>query len=269
MYGIVIAFQRYRPTVGIAGSPWVGLDNFRRLFSDPYFPRSLRNTLVISFLTLIFSFPVPIFFALILNEVKVSWFKRTVQTITYMPHFISMVIVCSIIHVFCASEGLFNQVVGFFGIESTEALLGKKELFYPIYILSGIWQEFGWSSIIYLAALAGIDVEQYDAAKIDGASRMQQMRHITLPGLLPTISMLLILKVGSLLSVGYEKILLLYNELTYEVADVLATYNFRKAINGGEYSFSTALGLFNSVVNVILIVTANKASKKMGQSGIF
>lgn len=269
MYGLVIAFQDFRPARGIAGSKWVGLYHFKRLFSDVYFPRSLRNTLCISVLTLVFSFPVPIIFALILNECKISWFKRTVQTVTYMPHFISLVVVCGLVSTFCSSEGLINQILGFVGIESKESLLTKPELFYLIYILSGIWQNFGWDSIIYLATLSGIDVEQYEAAKIDGAGRLQQMRYITLPGLVPTASMLLILKVGGLLSVGYEKILLLYNELTYEVADVLSTYNYRKGLISGEYSYSAALGLFNSVVNIILIVTANKLSKKAGQSGIF
>lgn len=269
MYGVLIAFQDYRPTRGIQDSEWVGLKHFVRLFSDIYFPRALRNTLSISVLSLIFSFPFPIFFALLLNEVKVSWFKRTVQTVTYMPHFISLVVVCGLVRTFCASEGLFNQMVGWIGVESREALLGNKNLFYPIYILSGVWQNFGWNSIIYLAALAGIDVEQYEAAKIDGASRIQQMRFITFPGLVPTISMLLILQMGSMLSVGYEKILLLYNDLTMEVADVLSTYNYRKGLVLQEFSYSTALGLFNSVVNIILIVSSNKISKKIGQSGLF
>ncbi|MBR4060937.1 MAG: sugar ABC transporter permease [Lachnospiraceae bacterium] len=269
MYGLVIAFQKFRPARGIAGSEWVGLYHFERLFSDVYFPRSLRNTLLISVLTLIFSFPIPIIFALILNECRVSWFKRIIQTVTYMPHFISLVVICGLVSTFCSSEGLVNQILEFVGIESKESLLTKPELFYAIYILSGIWQNFGWDSIIYLATLSGIDVEQYEAAKIDGAGRLQQMRYITLPGLIPTASMLLVLKIGGLLSVGYEKILLLYNDLTLEVADVLSTYNYRKGLVDGEYSYSTALGLFNSVVNIILIVMANKLSKKAGQSGIF
>jgi len=272
MYGIVIAFQRYRPTAGIAGSPWVGFDNFVRFFQDPYFGRLLRNTLSISVLTLIFSFPAPIVLALLLNEVKVSWFKRTVQTITYMPHFISVVIVCCLITTFCSSGGMFNSVIEFFGGERS-ALLSRPELFYPIYIGSGIWQSVGWNSIIYLATLAGIDQEQYEAARVDGASRLQQMIYITLPGLIPTASMLLILQIGSLLSVGYEKIILLYNPLTYEVSDVISTYLYRKSFDIGistaDYSYSTAIGLFNSVINIILLVVANKLSKKAGQSGLF
>lgn len=268
MYGVVIAFQRFRVTAGISKSPWVGFYQFERLFSDPYFFRALRNTLNISLLSLLFNAPAPIILALLLNEVKVGWFKKTVQTITYIPHFISLVVVCSLINLFCYSGGLFNTIIEFFGGERT-SLMSNPSYFIPIYILSGVWQSIGWNSIIYLAALAGIDVAQYEAAKIDGASRLQQMCYITLPGLLPTASMLLILQIGSLLNVGYEKILLLYNELTYEVADVISTYVYRKGLIDQDYSFSTALGLFNSVVNLILLILANKIIKKAGQSGLF
>lgn len=268
MYGVVMAFQEYRPQVGIAGSPWVGLEQFRNFFKDPYFFRVLRNTLSISILSLIFSFPCPIILALLLNEIKVSWFKRTVQTISYMPHFISLVVVCGLINRFCESGGLFNDIIAFFGGER-RGLLSNGDYFYAIYIISGIWQSVGWSSIIYLAALSGIDMEQYDAAKVDGAGRIRQMIHITLPGILPTISMLLILNIGSLLGVGYEKILLLYQPLTYEVADVISTYVYRRGIEQASYSYSTAVSLFNSVINLILLVSANKISKKLGQSGLF
>ena len=268
MYGIVIAFQKFRPTLGIANSPWVGLKHFKSFFTDPYFGRILRNTFTISFLSLIFGFPAPILFALLLNEVKVKWFKKTVQTITYMPHFISLVVICGLVTTFCQSNGLFNDIIALFGGER-EHLLLNKNLFYPIYVLSGIWQGMGWSSIIYLAALAGIDQEQYEAAKIDGASRLQQMRYITLPGLLPTVSMLLILNLGSILNVGHEKVMLLYQPLTYEVADVIGTYVYRRGLISGEYSYSTAVGLFNSVVNLVFLVVSNKISKKLGQSGLF
>lgn len=268
MYGIVIAFQKFRPTLGIANSPWVGLKHFKTFFTDPYFGRILRNTFTISFLSLIFGFPAPILFALLLNEVKVKWFKKTVQTITYMPHFISLVVICGLVTTFCQSNGLFNDIIALFGGER-ENLLLNKNLFYPIYVLSGIWQGMGWSSIIYLAALAGIDQEQYEAAKIDGASRLQQMRYITLPGLLPTVSMLLILNLGSILNVGHEKVMLLYQPLTYEVADVIGTYVYRRGLISGEYSYSTAVGIFNSVVNLVFLVVSNKISKKLGQSGLF
>lgn len=268
MYGILIAFKRYRPSLGIMESKWVGLKYFRQFFRDPYCWRLFRNTLSISFLNLLFGFPAPIIFALLLNEVRVKKFKKTVQTISYMPHFISMVVVCGMITSFCASDGLFNNIIELFGGERSNLLMNKN-LFYPIYVVSDIWKNLGWDSIIYLAALSGIDQEQYEAAKIDGANRLQQMFHITLPGIMPTVSMLLVLRIGSLLSVGYEKIILLYQPTTYEVADVISSYVYRRGLQSGEFSYGTAVGLFNSIVNIILLLTANKVSKKMGQSGLF
>ena len=267
MYGLIIAFQRYRPALGFK-SPWVGFYNFTRFLEDINFWRVFKNTLLISFYNILFTFPAPIILALLLNEVKCSWFKRTVQTVTYLPHFVAMVVVCGLVHQFCQSDGLINDVIALFGGERTNLLI-KDEMFYPIYILSDIWKEIGWSSIIYLATLAGLDQEQYEAAKIDGESRLKQMRFITLPGLTPTISMLLILKIGQVLSVGREKILLLYNEMTYDVADVVSTNVYRKGLLDADYSYSTAIGLFDSIINIILLVTANKISKKLGQSGLF
>ncbi len=268
MYGIVIAFQKYRTSAGISGSPWVGLYNFQRFFKDINFWRVLRNTFTISMLSIVFAFPAPILLALLLNEVRSKWLKRTVQTITYMPHFIALVIVCSIIHSFCQTNGAINDIIAAFGGERLN-MLSVKGLFYPIYILSGIWQNIGWDSIIYLAALSGIDQEQYEAARVDGAGRIRQMISITLPGIMPTISMLLVLKLGHVLSVGYEKILLLYNPMTYEVADVISTYVYRKGMIDTDFSYATAIGLFNSVINIFFLLTANKLSKKMGQSGLF
>lgn len=268
MYGIVIAFQRFRPNLGIAGSKWVGLNNFKRFFSDPSFFRVLKNTFSISFLSIIFSFPMPIILALLLNEVKVSWFKRSVQTVTYMPHFISMVVMCGLVSSFCQTNGVFNDIIVFFGGERTNLLLNSK-LFYPIYILSDIWQEVGWGSIIYLSAISGIDQEQYEAAKIDGANRIQQLLYITLPGLLPTISMMLVLRLGQVLTVGYEKILLLQNSLNSNVSTVISVFVYQKGLISGDYSYSTAVSLFNSVVNIVFLLVANKMSKKMGQSGLF
>lgn len=268
MYGIVIAFQRYRPTLGIARSKWVGLDNFARFFTDPSFFKVVKNTFVISGLSVLFSFPMPVILALMLNEVKVSWFKRTVQTITYMPHFISMVVMCALVTSFCQMNGTINDIIVFFGGERSNLLLNRN-LFYPIYIISDIWQGVGWGSIIYLAAIAGIDQEQYEAAKIDGAGRLQQLWYITLPGLVPTISMMLILRLGQVLSVGYEKILLLQNSLNSSVSTVISVFVYQKGLVGGDYSYSTAVSLFNSVVNIIFLVAANKLSKKMGQSGLF
>ena len=230
--------------------------------------RVIRNTFLISLQSIVFCFPAPIFFAILLNEIKVSWFKRTIQTITYMPHFISTVVICGMISAFCQSNGVINDVIAFLGGDRGN-LLSDPGKFYSIYILSDIWQQMGWYSIIYLAALAGIDQEQYEAARIDGAGRIQQMLYITLPGLLPTVSMMLILRLGSVLSVGSEKILLLYQPLTYEVADVISTYVYRRGMIDADYSYSTAVGLFNSFVNIIFLVAANKISKKVGQSGLF
>lgn len=268
MYGIIIAFKDFRPSRGIAESNWVGLKHFIRAINDDYFWRAFGNTLKISFLSLLLSFPVPIALALLTNEVRKDKLKRVVQTVTYMPHFIAIVIVCGIIKTFCQSGGVFNDIIAFFG-GTRSNLLADPKWFYPIYILSDIWQHAGWDSIIYLAALSAIDQEQYEAAAIDGATRFQQLIHISLPGLLPTVSMLLILRLGQILSVGYEKILLLYQPLTYEVADVLSTYVFRKGIIDADYSFSTAINLFNSVINLFFLVLANKVSKKSGQSGLF
>lgn len=268
MYGVIIAFKRYKPHLGIADSPWVGLQYFKGLFKDFYFMRGLRNTIILSTLSIFFSFPAPICLALLLNEVKNSKVKRIVQTITYMPHFIATMVVCGMIVSFTQSGGLFNDIIAFFGGQRSNLLI-KAQYFYPIYIGSSIWQQMGWSSIIYLAALSNIDQEQYEAAKVDGANRLKQLWYITLPGLVPTIVMLLVLNMGSVLSVGFEKILLLYQPATYEVADVISTYTYRRGFIDANYSYSTAVGLFNSIVNIILIILSNKISKKLGQSGLF
>jgi len=268
MYGIIIAFKNYRPTLGVMASKWVGLQWFESFFGDIYFPRLLRNTFTISMLKLLFTFPSAILLALMLNEVKVAWFGKIVQTVTYLPHFIAMVVMCGLITSFTQTNGLVTNILVAFGMERVN-LLSKPEFFYPIYIISEIWKNVGWDSIIFLAALSGIDQEQYEAAKIDGAGRLKQIWYITLPGILPTIVMLLILKMGQVLGVGHEKILLLYQPLTYEVADVISTYSYRKAFVDANYSYSTAIGLFNSVVNIIFLRTANFISKKAGQSGLF
>ncbi len=268
MYGIVIAFQRYKPFLGIANSPWVGLDNFITFFKDVYFLRLIRNTFSISLLSILFGFPAPILLALLLNEIKNNKFKRVVQTISYMPYFISIVVVSGLIKAFCQSDGVFNDIIAAFG-GTRSNLLSAKDIFYSIYILSGIWQNIGWDSIIYLAALAGIDQEQYEAARVDGAGRLKQMLYITLPGLMPTITILFILRMGGILNVGYEKILLLYQPLTYQVADVISTYVYRKGIVEASYSYSTAVGLFNSMVNISFLLITNRISKKVNDSGLF
>ncbi len=268
MYGIIIAFKRYKPHLGIWESKWVGLQHFKSMFTDMYFLRGLKNTLTINTLSLLFDFPAAVVLALVLNEVRSSKIKRTVQTITYMPHFISSMVICGMIVSFTASTGLFNSIIEFFGGERRNLLI-QKENFYTIYIGSQIWQTTGWDTIIYLAALAGIDQEQYEAARMDGAGRLQTIWHITLPSLVPVITMLLILKMGRMLSLGYEKILLLYQPATYEVADVISTYAYRRGIVEADYSYSTAVSLFNSMVNIVLMRVSNFISKKLGQSGLF
>ncbi|GHU80041.1 protein LplB [Spirochaetia bacterium] len=268
MYGIIIAFQNYRPNLGISGSSWVGLKHFRDFLSDVYFFRLLRNTLSIGILSVIFGFPAPIILAILLNEVKKDVFKRTVQTITYMPYFISMVVICGLIITYTSSTGIFSQIAVAFGGIPKNYLMSPK-YFYPIYIISDIWHGVGWGSIIYLAALAGIDQEQYEAARIDGAGRFRRMLHITLPNLLPTIVLLFVLRMGGIINVGFEKIILLYNSMTYEVADVISSYVYRRGILEASFSYSAAVGLFNSLVNVFFLLAANKISKKLTDSSLF
>ena len=272
MYGIIIAFKNYKVARGIEKSPWVGLFWFENFFNDPYFFRLLRNTFTISALTILFGFPAPILLALLLNEVHNNKFKRTVQTITYMPYFISLVVLCSLIKIYCQQNGLFSDIVAFFG-GTKQNWLQDPRYFRLIYVLSDICQGIGWNSIIYLAALSGIDQEQYEAARIDGANRFQQVLHVTLPGLLPTITILFILRMGNILNVGYEKILLLYQPTTYEVADVFSTYTYRISLGSTtgqpQYSLSTAVSLFNTLVNVCFLLMTNLISSKLTDSSLF
>lgn len=264
MYGLLIAFKDYGIAVGVWDSPWVGFTHFQNFFENPYFWRLLRNTLMISFLELLFAFPAPIILALLLNEIRLIFFKRIVQTISYLPHFISIVVVAGMLVDFVARDGLINNILGFFGIEPI-AFLQEPGWFRSIYVSSGIWQGIGWGSIIYLAAMSSIDPTLYDAARIDGAGRWKQTLHITIPGIMPTIVILLILNIGSILAVGSEKIILLYNPLTYETADVISTYVYRKGILGADFGYSAAVGLFNSVISFILLVMANTISKRVSE----
>ena len=268
MYGLIIAFNNYKPTRGITGSDYVGLMWFDNFFNNIYFWRLLSNTFTISALSIVFGFPAPIILALLLNEIQNDKFKRTVQTITYMPYFISLVVTCSIIKIYCQENGLFSQIIEIFG-GTRRNLLIDPSAYRPIYVLSGIWQNIGWNSIIYLAALSGIDQEQYEAARIDGANRFQQMLHITIPGILPTIMILFVLRMGSILNVGYEKVLLLYNTSIYETADVLSTYIYRMGLESQKYSLSTAVGLFNTLVNIVFLVLTNWISRRTTESGLF
>lgn len=267
MYGALIAFQDYRPAKGF-GATWVGFKHFIRFFANPYFGRLLRNTLLISLYNLIFGFPVPIALALLLNEIKSKKFKNVTQTLMYLPHFVSMVIVCGMLKQFCLSSGLFNDIIELFGGERTP-LLQRSEVYRTIYVASDIWKSFGWDSIIFVAALAGVDTQLYDAACVDGAGRWKQMLHVTLPSITPTIVTMLILKIGNLMSLGYEKTLLLYNEATYEVADIISSYVYRQGLMNKEYSYASAVGIFNSVINITLVVIANKISKKVSETSLW
>ncbi|MGO4537690.1 ABC transporter permease [Paenibacillus sp. 2TAB19] len=268
MYGALIAFKEYSPMKGILGSDWVGLKHFYDFFNSYYFVRILKNTIVISLYSLIFEFPAPILLALLINEIRSKSFKRVAQTITYMPYFISLVVICGIITDFTNADGIINRLLMTLGYDG-QAMLQKPELFRPIYILSEIWQRIGWESIIYIAALMSIDQEQYEAARMDGASRFKQIFYITLPGIMPTIAIMLILRMGNLLNVGFEKIILLYNPVTYETADVISSFVYRKGLLEFGWSYSSAVGLFNSVINLILLITANYISRRVNKSSLW
>lgn len=268
MYGAVIAFKDYTPALGVTKSPWVGLENFTRFFGSPYFWRLIRNTLLLSFYNLIFGFPAPIILALLLNEVHNKKFKSLTQTVTYLPHFISMVVVTGMITTFCMSNGMINDIIVLFGGERSP-LLQNPNLYRTIYVVSSIWQEVGWGSIIYLSALSGVDSQLYEAASIDGAGKWKQTLNVTLPGIAPTIITMLILKMGSLMSLGYEKTILLYNASTYETADIISSYIYRVGLLDQDWSYSTAIGLFNSVINCILLILTNRISKKLSDTSLW
>jgi len=268
MYGAIIAFKDFYPAQGIINSPWAGLRHFKNFFNDVYFTRLLTNTLMISLQNLVFGFPAPIILALLLNEVRQARFKKVVQTVSYLPHFISIMVIAGLIIDFTASDGVITQVLMMFGFEKQTMLLNPK-LFRPIYLLSGIWQEVGWGSIVYLGALTGVDEQLYEAARIDGAGKLRQIWSITLPGITPTIIVMLLLRLGSIMSVGYEKIILLYNPTIYETADVISSYVYRKGLLEFSYSYSAAVGLFNSVINFTLVVMSNWVSRKVSETSLW
>lgn len=262
MYGVQIAFRNYSMGLGIWHSPWVGLKYFHDFFHGFYFWRVLRNTLLIGFYELSFGFSAPILLALLLNELRNALFKRVVQTVTYMPYFISLVVVVGIIFDFLARDGLVNNVLAQFGFERT-AYMREPSWFRTLFIGSGIWQNTGWFTVIYMAAIANIDPSLYEAAKVDGASRWRQTVHITLTGIRSTIIILFILQIGNLMSISSEKVLLMYNPATYETADVIGTYVYRKGLLEANFSYSSAIGLFNSIINFALLILANFLSRKL------
>jgi len=234
-----------------------------------YFGRTLKNTLLLNIYGIVFGFPIPIILALMMNELRSQKYKKLIQTTSYLPHFISLVVVCGMVIDFTSDRGFITHFVNQFTGNNYYKLLEQKEFYRFIYVVSDIWQTAGWGSIIYLAALSGVDMSLYEAAKIDGANKWQQLWHVTIPGIMPTIVIMFILKIGAVMSIGADKTILLYNEHTYETADIISSYVFRKGIGGSEYSFSTAVGLFNSVINCILVVSANALSKKFTDSGLF
>lgn len=269
MYGVQIAFKNFIATKGIWGSEWVGFEHFIRFFQSYYFTELLKNTLVISIYGLIVGFPLPILLALGLNELKNGKFKRTVQTITYAPYFISIVVMCGMLIAFLSpSTGIVNKFIEALGGEPI-AFISKEEWFPTIYVLSNVWQATGWGSIIYLAALAGVDLQLHEAATIDGATRLQRLIYINIPHIAPTMILLLILNAGNILSVGYEKIYLLQNSLNSSTSEVISTYVYKTGLISAQYSFSAAVGLLNSVVNLILLVSVNWISKKVSETSLW
>lgn len=268
MYGAIIAFKDYTPALGVAKSPWVGFANFTRFFKSVYFVRLIKNTILLSVYNLIFGFPAPIILALLLNEVRNKHFKNVTQTITYLPHFISLIVVTGMLTDFSMTSGLFNDIIAFFGGERSP-LLQNPKLYRTMYVASGIWQQVGWGSIIYLSALAGVDQQLYEAASIDGAGKWKQLLNVTLPGIAPTIIIMLIMRMGSLMNMGYEKTILLYNPSTYDTADIISSYIYRVGLLEQDWSYSTAVGLFNSVINFGLLIFTNKMSKKYSETSLW
>ena len=269
MYGIIIAFKNYSMRKGIMGSPWIGFGNFERLFSSYWFPIILKNTLTLSGLTLILGFPIPILLALILNEVQNSRFRKGFQTISYAPHFISTVVLCGMLTLFLSpSSGVINRFITMLGGEHIN-FLQEPSMFKWVYVLSGVWQEMGWGSIIYFATLSGVDKALIEAADIDGASRLQKIWYINLPVLVPTILILLMLNCGSLLSVGYEKVFLLQNPTNLSASEVISTFVYKSGLEKSDFSFGAAADLFNSVVNTIVLVLANTISKQTTKTSLF
>ncbi|PMC38128.1 polysaccharide ABC transporter ATP-binding protein [Bacillus sp. UMB0899] len=269
MLGIAIAFQDYSPYLGFAESNWVGFKHFQALFANPDFWLIFRNTLAISFLNLLLFFPLPIILAIMLNELRSQFYKRTVQSIIYLPHFLSWVIIATLTFMMLSqSEGLINQILVFLGFEKVQ-FLTNPNTFWLMLTSQSIWKEVGWGTIIFLAAIAGVNTQLYEAAKMDGANRLQQIWHVTLPAIRNVILILLILRLGDIMEVGFEQVFLMYNGAVAEVAEVFDTFVYRVGIQQGQFSYSTAIGLFKSIVGLILVVGANRLAKKFGEEGIY
>jgi putative aldouronate transport system permease protein len=271
IYGVLIAFKRivvFRGLGEIMSAPWIGLKYFKQYLSDPYFWKLARNTVLIRVYGIFLGFPSPIILALLLNELRNDKFKRVIQSITYLPHFISLVVICGMIVNFLSTEGLINRFIGVLGFGPTN-FLAKPEWFRTIYVGSDIWQHVGFGSIIYLAALTNIDPQLYEAAAIDGANRWRQLIHVTLPGLAPTITILFILRLGRIMEVGYQKIILLYNGATYETADVISTYVYRRGLIQSDFAYATAVGLFTSLIGLVFVYSANRLARSVGETSLW
>lgn len=265
---LVIAFQNFKPAKGILGSRWVGLENFVKFFNNSYCWRLIRNTLLLNVFGILFSFPAPILLALMINEVKRAPFKKAVQTVSYMPHFISLIVMCGLISDFSSSMGLFNAIGSLFGAPVTNYLSSTAH-YRTLYVGSGVWKSMGWSSIIYLATLSAIDPSLYEAAAIDGAGRFRRIWHVTLPALVPIIVVQLIMRMGSMMSEGSEKTILLYNESTFEVSDIVSSFVYRRGLLQTNYSYGAAVGLFNSLVNIVLLSSTNFISRHLTNESLW
>lgn len=269
MYGIMIAFKDYRAARGIWGSEWIGLEHFKRFFSSFYFGRIVGNTLTINILSLLFGFPFPIFLALLLGELRNGKFRKVLQNVAYIPHFLSAVIVVSIMQLILnPNTGVYNMIRQWFGLPVTN-YFASVGAFKPMYIISGIWQNMGWDAILYIAALAGIDTTLYEAASIDGAGRLQKIWHISLPGISSTITIMLLLRCGQIMNIGYEKVLLMQNSLNQASSDMISTYVYRVGILEGNFDYSTAISLFNSVCNILLLLLANAIAKRVNGTSLW
>lgn len=269
MYGVIIAFKDFIPSLGIWGSPWVGFKHFQRFFDSYYFWDLIKNTLGISIYSLAVGFPLPIILALALNELKDGRFKKFTQTVTYAPNFISVVVVCGMVIAFLTpSTGIINHLLDFLGFDRISFMTDPK-WFKTVYVLSGVWQGTGWGSVIYLAALSGVDTQLHEAATVDGATRLQRIWYINIPTIIPTMVILLIMNVGSLMSMGYEKILLMQNALNMDSSNVIATFVYKQGLLDAQYSYASAVGLFNAAINAFLLIAVNKISRKVSETSLW
>lgn len=269
MYGVQIAFKDFQASKGIWGSEWVGLKYFKRFFESYQFWPLIKNTLALSFLQILIGFPIPILLAILLNQMKNHRFRQFVQTVTYCPHFISIVVLTGMLYIFLSPRtGLINNLITLFGGES-QFFLGQPEWFRPIFVLSGVWQNAGWSAIIYIAALAGISPDLYEAARMDGANKWQIIRHIDLPGIMPTVTMMLIMEMGKVMNIGFQKAYLMQNGLNIAASEIIPTYIYKIGLIDAQYSYSAAISLFNNIINIILLVTVNKIAQKTSENSLW